>query len=89
MDSYVAALGIVAHAATPLHTVVIYDLIDASLLILTELNSVNSLHLWGDNRHADCHVTSTGVAIFYRFHAYSICRNDLLTGLVLHFYLIY
>ena len=84
MDSDVTALGIVAHAAASFY-LAIDGLIAASLLMLTDLNTVNSLHIYGDNRHADRHVTGTCIAIFDPFHYILISRNDLLTGLVLHF----
>ena len=86
MDSNVRALDIVAHAATSFHPV-IDDLIAARLLIiLTDLNSINSLRICGDNRHADRHVTGIDISIFdRRFHYIRVSRNDLLTGLVLHF----
>ena len=86
MDSNVRALDIVAHAATSFQTV-IDDLIDARLLKLSDLNSVNSLRICGDNRHADRHVTGIDISIFdRRFHYIRVSRNDLLTGLVLHFF---
>ena len=86
MDSNVRALGIVAHAATSFHPVIDGLIAARLLLILTDLNSVNSLHICGDNRHADCHVTGVDISIFDRFHYIRISRNDLLTGLVLHFF---